>query len=455
MAQSASALAHGPSMTTSIDDDGADETMSDTIERDDETIEEVIERFDALLEEGDLDEAQTLIDDAIVAHPDAPMLYASKAELAIEREDFDEGISILDEALEALGDEEGDDEARATLLSHKAYASFYTDQFDQARHLFNKALRHDPEMWSGLVGRATVHERLGFLVASLIDLEHAIDIHDQDAAPFSLRAKVFLRRNQIDEAKRDFEYALESDPFDEEARLSLARIEASRGATGYAIELLEPLIEHGEQPDLRAVGALLRSQLSMTLGSTATASEDAHIAIEAWPERPWGYLQLAACQLASGQPEETLKSLKQAEAQVANVRDVPDISALRASAYEQMERKDQAAREHQKVEGSPRLPAIVYGAILNPAQNMPINPNRPVDIRAILGNLFGNPDRAPKGYEEELRKIIDRIPKIVEENPNVERIQIELPEVEGMRTQARNLVIQVNPNRASSQGAQG
>ena len=91
-----------------------------------------------------------------------------------------------------------------------------------------------------------------------------------------------------------------------------------------------------------------------------------------------------------------------------------------------------------------RLPAIVYGTILNPAQNVPINPNKPIDIRAILADLFGHPDRAPKGYEEALREVVDRIPNIIEENPNVERIQIELPQVEGMRGGARNLVIQVN-----------
>ena len=186
----------------------------------------------------------------------------------------------------------------------------------------------------------------------------------------------------------------------------------------------------------------------MTLGSTGPALDDAKITIEHWPDRPWGYLQAAACHLASGNPDETLKSLKEAEKHVDNVRDVPDITALRASAYEQLEKHDQARREKAKVEGVPRLPAVVYGPILNPAANVPINPDRPIDIRAILTDLFGNPARAPKGYEDALRDVVDKIPEIIEQNPGVERIQIELPEVEGMRGQgARNLVIQVNQNQ--------
>ena len=74
---------------------------------------------------------------------------------------------------------------------------------------------------------------------------------------------------------------------------------------------------------------------------------------------------------------------------------------------------------------------------------MPINPDRPIDVRSILADLFGHPNKAPKGYEDALRDIIDKIPEIVEQNPGVERIQIELPQVQGMRGGPHNLVIQV------------
>ncbi len=421
--------------------------MSDAIEVG-EDIDEIIERFDDLVFEAKMEEARTFIERAIEVHPNAPMLRASKAELEIEEDNFEGGIAILDEVIAQTDDPF----ELSTLLVFKAYATYYLDELDEARQLFNEALRYDTEMWSGLIGRATVHESMGFMVAALLDLEHAIAIDDQEAEPFALRAKIHLKRNQIEDAKRDFEYTLESNPYDEEARLNLARIEAREGNNAYAIELLELLIEEGREEDTVAAGALLRSQLSMTLGSTEAAAEDAERTIELWPDKPWGHLQLAACLLSSGRPEETLKALKEAESRVSNVRDIPDIFALRANAYEQMEKEDKARREHNKVEGMPRLPAIVYGPQLNPAQNVPINPNRPIDIRAILGNLFGNPDRAPKGYEDELRKIIDRIPEIVEQNPNVERIQIELPEVEGMTSASRNLIIQVNnPNKAPQQ----
>jgi tetratricopeptide (TPR) repeat protein len=418
--------------------------MSEEIEENEGGIDELIEQFDELLAEAQMDEARELIEGAISDNPDEVMLHASLAELEIELENYERGVEIIDGLLEQTED----DEELATLLNLKAYACYYLNDLDLARRTFNRALRHEADLWSGLIGRATVHERMGFLVAALLDLEHAIDIDDQEADPFSLRARIFLKRGEIEQAERDYGYTLESNPYDEEARINLARILARNGNTGGAIELLELLIEEGENTDIVAVGSLLRSQLSMTLGSTGPALEDAQLAIEHWPEHPWGYLQAAACHLASGNPDETIKSLKEAEKYVTNVRDVPDITALRASAYEQLEKHDQARREKAKVEGMPRLPAIVYGGILNPAANVPINPDRPIDIRAILTDLFGNPDRAPKGYEDALRDVVDKIPEIIEQNPGVEKIQIELPEVEGMRGQgARNLVIQVNQNR--------
>ena len=409
-------------------------------EETDAAFEQIIEEFDELLAEGEMERARTLIQGAVDQNPDAVMLSASLAELEIEQEHYTQGVEIIDAILEKTQD----DEQLATLLNLKAYASYYLGELDVARRTFNQALRHDEDLWSGLVGRATVHDRMGFLVAALLDLEHAIEIDDQEAEPFSLRAKIFMKRGEIEQAQRDFGYALEWDAYDEEARLNLARIMARNGVTGEAIELLELLIDEGEQDNLVAAGALLRSQLSMMLGSTGPAIEDAETAISRWPEHPWGYLQKAACQLASGLPEETLKSLKEAERCVDNLRDVPDIMALRASAYEQLQKHDQATREKNKVEGMPRLPAIVYGPILNPAHNVPINPNRPIDVRAILADLFGNPANAPKGYEDALREVVDKIPEIIEQNPGVERVQIELPQVEGMRGQARNLVIQVN-----------
>ncbi len=465
-----------------------------------DSIKDIIEKFEALMEDDELGEARQLIDEAIAAQPDAVMLLASKAELEIEEENFLEGVKILDEVLskalpqsvqknlesdedeaaeeseeeeevtedaevaeesedaaeaseEAPADEEEvseepqvelDDEVLSHLLNLRGYATYYLAHLDESRRTFNQALRYDTENWSALVGRATTHDRMGFMVASLLDLEHAIEIDDQEAEPFALRGKIFLKRGEMEQASRDFAYALESDPSDEESRLHLARLLARGGATADAMELLGPLMEFGDNDDIVATGALLRSQLSMTLGSTDAAARDSQITIERWPEQPWGYLQLAACQLASMQGEETLKTLKTAEKFASNIKDIPDITALRASAYEQLGREDQARRERAKVEGTARLPAVVYGSILNPAQNVPINPDKPIDIRTILADLFGHPDRAPQGYEDALREVVDRIPSIIEENPNVEKIQIELPQVAGMRGGARNLVIQVN-----------
>ncbi|MFU8806971.1 MAG: hypothetical protein ACNA8W_24400, partial [Bradymonadaceae bacterium] len=98
-------------------------------------------------------------------------------------------------------------------------------------------------------------------------------------------------------------------------------------------------------------------------------------------------------------------------------------------------------------EGWARLPGFVYGDILNPAQNVPINPNKPIDVRSLLTDLFGDPTAAPEGYERAIREVVDRIPDLVAQNPGVGRIQIELPQVEGMEGPPRTLVLQVNNPR--------
>lgn len=425
-------------------------TTETQVTQDNEEIEGIIESFDELVEEGELEQARGLITKALEEHEGNITLTASLAELEIEEENYKEGVELINSVLE----EADPGEQRASLLNLGAYAQYYSGQLDESRRTFNQCLREDDDNWSALVGRATAHERMGFLVAALLDLEHAIDIDDQEAEPFALRARIFLKRNDLNQAMRDYGYALESDPYDEESRLNMARLQARAGATDEAIELLELLIEEGENDDAVATGALLRSQLTMALGSVEAAIEDAEVTIARWPERPWGYLQKAACQLTSMQSDAALKSLKIAEAKTENIKDVPDITALRASAYEQLEKDDQARREKAKVEGMARLPLVVYGPILNPAGNTPINPDKPIDIRAILADLFGSPEHAPKGYEDALRDIIDKIPEIIADNPNVERIQIELPEVEGMRSNRRNLVIQVNQQMREQQQAQ-
>ena len=234
------------------------------------------------------------------------------------------------------------------------------------------------------------------------------------------------------------------DPWDEEARLYLARLQALDGESSSARETLEALVEDGEEPSFVAPGALLRSQLSLGLGSTDAAIDDAERAIALVPDEPWGYLQKAACQITAANPGEAIGTLKEAEDLMRDPRDYPDLWALRASAYEQLGKPDKAAAAHDKAEGASRLPGIVYGEILDPASNVPVNPERPVDVRQIMEQIFGDPDAAPEGYADAVREVLDQVPTYVEQNPGAEQIQVELPEVPGMEGSPGNLVIQVN-----------
>jgi predicted Zn-dependent protease len=409
-------------------------------------VDAIIEQIDDLIADGKLAEALVLAEAAVEKHPESRALKTALAEAAVESEDYTRAIEVLDAALEGAEGAE-----RAALLTTKGWAKYYLgkggtapQEVEHARHTFNEALRLDPENWSAMIGRASTHELMGFFNASLLDVERAIEIDDQEAEPFAIRARIELRRGQTKEALRDFGYAVDSDPADDESRLQYARLLALAGDTISAIEVIGPLVEDGEEARLVVPAALLRSQLSLTMGSTEAAIEDARRAIAMDQEQPWGHLQLAACMLSAMNPGEAIQILKHVEKLVADLRDVPDIFALRAMAYEQLDKKEKAQHERAKAEGSSKLPLIVYGPLLNPARNVPINPDRPIDVRAVLAELFGSAARAPQGYEQALRDVIDRIPEIIAQNPEVERIQIELPQVEGMIGGARNLMIQVN-----------
>ena len=403
-------------------------------------LQTAIEELDELLLDGDLDEAEEKLGEALETFGAAPALLVAQTELALEQEDYEACVASADQSLERVDT----DARRARLLSLKGYALYYLDRLDDARQAFNAALRQDSTLYTALIGRAMTHEDLGYYSAAMLDLDRAIAVDDQEGQPFAIRGAIYLRAGDVEKAAQDLAFAIESDPEDEESRLNLARIHAVHRRTSQAIEVLEPLVEEGEDPEFVAPAAILRSQLSLTLGSSEAALEDAERAVELMPDRPWGHLQVAACHIhANMKPGEAVEALKRAERTVDDRRDLPDLYALYAAAYDALEKHEKARRMRDEAEGVARLPAFVYGP-LNPAGNIPINPNRPIDIRAIMDDLFGEAKRAPKGYEDVVRRIVDQIPQIVEQNPGVGRLHIELPEAAGMIGGKRQLVLQVN-----------
>lgn len=410
----------------------------------DDALDTVLERIDEMIEVGEIEEAEGALREALDQHGRLGALLVLQAEIAVEAEDYDGAIAAANQALEEL---EGEELGRA--LAAKGYAYYYLDKLDRSRDAFNAAVKSSPTLMTAIVGRAMTHEDLGYFTAALLDLDRAIQIDDQEAQPWAIRGSIYLRMGQVEEAKTDLTYAVESDPDDEASRLNLARIHALEGDKNRAMELLEPLCDDGWDADFVAPALLLRSQLSLALGSYEPGLEDAENAIALIDDLPWGYLQAAAC-ILTGQadPGEAVAYLKRAEDTVDDLRDIPDIYALYASAYEQLGKNDKAEEWREAAEGTPRLPGYVYGPTLNPAQNIPINPNKPIDVRRLLDDLFGEARLAPEGFEEQLREILEQIPQIAQQNPGAEQLVIELPEAEGMVGGQRQLVIKMNQEQA-------
>lgn len=405
-------------------------------------LQAAIDAIKIAIAEEDYEQAQSDLEQAQTSFGDVAALVVVRAELELELENYDACLEIVKGALSSVEDPKD----RAQLLIAQGYSYFYLDQIEAARAAFNDAVRANNELTQAFVGRAMVHEHRGFLHAAMLDLNRVIEMDPEDSEPLSIRASIFLRTGNLAEAERDYAAVLEIDEYDEEGHLELARLQVVGQRTSDAMETLEWLVEEGEDPQYVVPAALLRSQLSLTLGSTEAGAEDAKRAIDLQPEQPWGYLQLAACHLEAMNPTPALEALKKAEEMVDDARDLPDLFVLRAAAYEQLEKPEKAAKLRNEVEGSARLPKVVYGPALNPAQNIPLNPNKPIDVRGLLTELFGDAKKAPTGYEKAIRDVVDKLPEIVAQNPGVGRIQIELPQAPGMTGPPRSLIIQVQNN---------
>ncbi len=401
-----------------------------------------VETIEDALFDGDVDSATSALKNAFEDHPNAFELAVLKAEIALEEEEYAKSLELCEKALVNIDDPEWE----ARTYSCRGYAAFYNDDPESARQYFNAAIGKDVDLINALTGRAIVHEHMGFYNAAMLDLDRIIEADDQDGQPFAIRGSIHVRLGNIEIAEGDLHHAVQMDPEDEESRLNLARIHALHQRTNPAMEALGWLVEKGETPEFVAPGAILRSQLSLLSKASEAALEDAETAIALIPDEPWGYLQAAASVIAHGvDGGKAIALLKQAESKVENARDLPDLWSLRASAYDIMGKEDRALELRKDTEGSARLPGYVYG-FLNPVQNIPINPNKPIDIRALLDDLFGEAQRAPEGYEDLLRQIVKQLPEIIKEHPDVGTLHIDLPEAPGMVGGKRQLVLNVNKN---------
>lgn len=401
------------------------------------TLQDEVDAIYEFIDDGDLEAADERLQGAMKTFGQDIELLIIQVEMALEDEDYEGAVVAAEQSLT----KSDDGEHVARLQSIRGYAKYYLDEMDEARTSFNAAVRADPELLTALIGRAMVHEQIGFMNAAMLDLDRVTEVDDQIGQPFAIRASIHMRWGNMELAEGDLEHAIQMDRDDEESRLALARIHALQRRTHPALEVLEPLLEHGIDPELVAPGALLRSQVLLTLGSIDAAVEDAQTVIEMLPDKPWGYLQAAACHISRGiDGGVAIELLKQAENCVRNERDLPDLYSLRASAYDILGKPDKAAEYRESAEGVARLPGFVYGP-LNPAGNIPINPNKPIDVRALLDELFGEAANAPDGYEDVLRQIIDQIPNLAKEHPGVGQIQVDLPEAPGMVGGSRQLVV--------------
>ncbi len=180
------------------------------------------------------------------------------------------------------------------------------------------------------------------LDAAMASAERLAALRPELSAPWMMKAAIFERRKDGDNAKRSLNKALELDPDNLRAVMRLAQYDAHEGKLEKAIERLQP-IASGEQPYLNAQLAQLafRRQNGLTpeqalpeaekiarlhpnqvearlnminllseLGLSERALEEAQKANAAIANQPWLMLALAEAQIKGRSPDQALATIR-------------------------------------------------------------------------------------------------------------------------------------------------
>jgi tetratricopeptide (TPR) repeat protein len=150
------------------------------------------------------DEAEVVIDEAFISHPDNENFLLLKAKILTERCDYTEALSLIERSL-TLAPENLD------MLEAKADVYFGTGDFDRAKRTYDEILKvdglSDVKKAALYHNRALVLSNLNKNEEALQSLDQAAECYQQDSYWYQLKATILMDMGELKEASAVLEEA--------------------------------------------------------------------------------------------------------------------------------------------------------------------------------------------------------------------------------------------------------
>ncbi|NPU97267.1 MAG: tetratricopeptide repeat protein [Candidatus Omnitrophica bacterium] len=231
-----------------------------------------LEQGHRLLKEGKLDEAYNAYQSALLNDASNFLAYYNLGFIALVRGQY---FNAADFYNAAIRDYEDFFPAQVNLVLSQLAGG----REMEAQSNLELLLKRFPDNLYLLLARALERFLAGDTYAALELAGVTQEQHPRQAAPHILRGEILLRLFQFDEARRNFEEALERDPGNIRARLGLAHALYRLGETEPAADLYNQLAERAQQlaPDLQY-------EIQNGLALVHLARQDHGEAVKVWEE---------------------------------------------------------------------------------------------------------------------------------------------------------------------------
>lgn len=194
---------------------------ADMIRGDQEIPVVLIDHAEIALKLGDLEKAQSLIDQAYrdegpISSYQRGQLHELQADLAMRKGAPLKAIQHLERSLEFPGL----NDARHTKLG---WALLKAGKEDEALLEFNEVLTRNVRNAEALAGRAAISQRRNDCINAINDLTNALILNGQNPAYYFDRAKCYFIGDELERADTDFRRAMDLNPTYKEKRAAFVR----------------------------------------------------------------------------------------------------------------------------------------------------------------------------------------------------------------------------------------
>ncbi len=212
--------------------DEAKAAFADAVERDANNMGAVERIVTLMLRQGELDEADEIVESKITAQPDSPLLYVLRSQVKFAQENSDEARKALEKAIEL------DPElARAYFLL--AGISFQEKDWQEAIRRLNQTVEKSPNNLQALMMLGLVYDQEAQREEATEVYEKIIALNPNAVVALNNLAYIYADQGQLESALNTAQQARELMPNDPNIADTLGWIAHQKGEQRWALSLIE------------------------------------------------------------------------------------------------------------------------------------------------------------------------------------------------------------------------